>query len=321
MAEAGITVRILIRGNTGVGKTSLILNECHRRSLPMTMTEGGEINSPEDWFGETRMNEHGTYFIPRPFTRGVETTNCVNFMDELPRVRTPQCLNPLMGLMSDLRSAYCHSLDRAIVAAPGTMFVATANVGRQFTGNITIDDATLNRFSYTIDMDYLPQEQEQKLLVERCQLASPTARSLVNFARSLRDQHEAQSLPFAPSTRTLIDVANLITWGGANPQEAVEEVIFPRYRKLEDDNDALNKVELSLQGQFPAPTVSMPAPGGHDAPGRSADSPADADPGDQATAFFAVTVTDRQAQSYLKPLHRNEALQQAFLEKLRATGF
>lgn len=250
ISEAGETVRIMITGSTGLGKTSTILAEAALRGRPVAFIEGGEINAPDDWFGQTLMDANGTYFEPHPFVAGVETPGAVVIIDEASRVRTPQAFNTLMGLLSDLGSAYCHGLKRRITVADGVIFACTMNIGPEYTGTTTQDIALQNRLSYPIHMDYLPADAEARALIERYRIPMSVAEALVKFAWVLRRQVREGGLPFAPSTRTLLDASRLIGLGGVSPQEAVERVVLRRYHKLDDDDEARTKVLAALQGTF-----------------------------------------------------------------------
>ena len=99
------------------------------------------------------------------FVKAIQTENAVILLDELSRAH-PEAWNILMTVL-DEGQRYLR-LDEAdgqqtIKVAKGVTFIATANIGNEYTATRVLDRALLDRFTQ-IEMDVLNKEQEVGLL-------------------------------------------------------------------------------------------------------------------------------------------------------------
>ena len=107
----------------------------------------------------------GTYFSESLFVKAIQTPNAIILLDELTRAH-PDAWNILMTVL-DQGQRYLR-LDEAdgqstIKVAEGVCFVATANIGNEYTATRQLDKALLDRF-VVIEMDTLTDEEEHGLL-------------------------------------------------------------------------------------------------------------------------------------------------------------
>ena len=115
-----------------------------------------------------------------------------------------------------------------IPVAEGVTFIATANIGNEYTATRAMDRALVDRFTI-IEMDTLNKEQEADLLkmmhpgitIEQwntiAEIASLTRKEVTN---------EAPKLTNAISTRLSVEIAGLLEDGFTLP-EAAEACIYP----------------------------------------------------------------------------------------------
>jgi MoxR-like ATPase len=90
----------------------------------------------------------GTYFSESSFVQAIKTPNAVILLDELSRAH-PDAWNILMTVL-DQGQRYLR-LDEAegspiVKVAEGVTFIATANIGNEYTSTRVIDRAILDRF-------------------------------------------------------------------------------------------------------------------------------------------------------------------------------
>ena len=115
-----------------------------------------------------------------------------------------------------------------IKVANGVTFIATANIGNEYTATRVIDRAMLDRFS-VIEMDQLNNEQEAQLLkLKFPNVADSMIRAIAEIADSTRIEAR-QALPKLSttiSTRVSIELTSLIA-DGFTLAEGSEVCVYP----------------------------------------------------------------------------------------------
>lgn len=124
---------------------------------------------------------------------------------------------------------------RSIPVHPDCCFVATANVGAEYTGTIAIDRALMNRF-FPIKLDYLLQSDEVRLLVKRCAVDTGSARKIAAVCKEIREAFDKGELSCAMSTRESLMTADLVK-DGWSPLEAMELVFLPLYEGTDSEGE------------------------------------------------------------------------------------
>ena len=112
--------------------------------------------------------------------------------------------------------------------AEGVTFIATANIGNEYTSTRVIDRAILDRF-VTIEMDVLNDEQEFGLLKFMFpELDEYNLKAVAEIAHHTRTQSmsDAGKVTAMVSTRASVEMAGLI-YDGFDLFEAAEISIFP----------------------------------------------------------------------------------------------
>ena len=107
----------------------------------------------------------GTYFSESLFVKAIQTPNAVILLDELSRAH-PEAWNILMTVL-DSGQRYLRLDEQdgqgTINVAEGVTFIATANIGNEYTSTRVLDKALMDRFTI-IEMDVLSNEEELGLL-------------------------------------------------------------------------------------------------------------------------------------------------------------
>jgi len=107
--------------------------------------------------GNTHYNkDSGTYFSESLFVNAIQQENALILLDELSRAH-PEAWNILMTVL-DYGQRYLR-LDEAsgsetVKVAEGVTFVATANIGNEYTSTRVMDKALMDRFTI-VEMDVL----------------------------------------------------------------------------------------------------------------------------------------------------------------------
>jgi len=225
---------IMMTGPAGSGKTMAAKALVEALNRPYFYFNLGSTQDPRATFiGNTHFNkETGTYFSESTFVKAIKTPYAVILLDELSRAH-PEAWNILMSVI-DQTQRYLR-LDEAegspiVNVAEGVTFIATANIGNEFTSTRVLDRALVDRF-VTIEVDVLNAEQEYELLqMLYPQADSDDLKAVAEIVSHTRDQikSDAGKITTAVSTRTSVEMAGLL-YDGFTLIESAEVAIFPMY--------------------------------------------------------------------------------------------
>ena len=128
---------------------------------------GGAQDARATFVGNTTFKkETGTVFNPSQFVSAIKIPNSIILLDELSRL-PHDGMNILMPTL-DPTQRYLR-LDEAedstvIPVAEGVTFIATANIGNEYTATRVMDKALTLRFPAIVEMKLLTSDQELELL-------------------------------------------------------------------------------------------------------------------------------------------------------------
>jgi MoxR-like ATPase len=225
---------IMMTGPAGSGKTMAAKALVSALKRPFFYFNLGATQDPRAaLIGNTHFNKStGTYFSESAFIKAIKTPYAVVLLDELSRAH-PEAANILMTVLDQTqRYLRLDEQDNSpiVEVAKGVTFVATANIGSEYTATRVMDRALLDRF-VTIEVDTLNAEQEYELLnMLYPDTNQEDLKAVAEIASHTRDQvkSEVGKLTTAVSTRISVEMAGLL-YDGFNLLEAAEVAIFPFY--------------------------------------------------------------------------------------------
>jgi len=190
----------------------------------------------------------GTVFNQSPFVKAIQTPNTVVVLDEITMAH-PEAWNILMTVL-DPGQRYLR-LDEAadaptINVADGVSFIASANIGNEYTATRLLDRAILDRFTI-IEMDSLTRDEESTLLgMMYPSVSSELLGSVAEITAMTRDEVRSESpkLTNSLSTRTAVEIGSLL-YDGFSLTEAAEIAIYPFF-----DNNGGAQSERVFMKQF-----------------------------------------------------------------------
>lgn len=210
---------LMVVGPSGSGKTGGIVRAVARLGLRLTKMDCATVTDPQKWFGRREVDETGTHFIRSDFTDAVERGDVVLF-DDITRLH-PHLHNPIMALLDGSNAVNISDLNLTITRHPQTVFIATANIGPQFSGTHRLDWAMRSRFPYTLERPWPPRDDEIRILVTATGCDDDGAANLVDIAIRSRQMYEAGDLRVGIDTRTLVAAAFAVAMG-KNETNALE---------------------------------------------------------------------------------------------------
>jgi len=225
---------IMMTGPAGCGKTMAAKSLVNSLDRPDFYFNLGATQDPRaTLIGNTHFeSEKGTYFSEALFVKAIQTPDAVILLDELTRAH-PDAWNILMTVL-DQGQRYLR-LDEAegqatIDVADGVTFIATANIGNEYTATRTLDKALMDRF-IIVEMDLLTDVEEKGLL----QYMFPNVDSvelgkIAEITHLTRVEAVSESGRFSSgvSTRTSVEIAGLL-YDGFSLEESAEVCIYPQY--------------------------------------------------------------------------------------------
>ena len=225
---------IMMTGQAGCGKTLAAKSIINALDRPEFYFNLGATQDPRSTLiGNVHYDKaKGTYFSESLFVKAIQTPNAIILLDELTRAH-PDAWNILMTVL-DYGQRYLR-LDEAdgqatVSVADGVTFVATANIGNEYTATRQLDKALHDRFT-VIEMDLLNKDEEYGLLKYMFPTIDDEALDNVSNITSLtRVEAESENARIASgvSTRTSVEIAGLL-FDGFSLLEAADITIYPQY--------------------------------------------------------------------------------------------
>ena len=223
---------IMMTGPAGCGKTMAAKTLVKALDRPDFYFNLGATQDPRGTLiGNTHFKkDEGTLFSESVFVKAIQTENAIILLDELSRAH-PEAWNILMTVL-DEGQRYLR-LDEAenaptIKVAKGVTFIATANIGSEYTATRAMDRALVDRF-IIVEMDTLSKEEEAKLLLKLYPDVTPEQADTISEIASMTRAEmisESPKLSSAISTRLSVELAGLLS-DGFTLEEGAEVAIYP----------------------------------------------------------------------------------------------
>ena len=225
---------ILMTGPAGCGKTMAAKSLVNSLDRPDFYFNLGATQDPRSTLiGNTHFDKKkGTYFSKSLFVEAIQTPNAVILLDELSRAH-PDAWNILMTVL-DSGQRYLR-LDEAdngetVNVAEGVTFVATANIGNEYTSTRVMDKALMDRF-IIVEMDVLTDVEEfgfLQYMFPHVDADLLKAVSEISHLTRTESKSDAGKISTGISTRTAVELTGLL-FDGFGLDEAAEVTIYPQY--------------------------------------------------------------------------------------------
>jgi MoxR-like ATPase len=232
MRSAVRSKNIMMTGPAGCGKTMAAKKVVEALDRPHFYFNLGATQDPRSTLiGNTHFKkDEGTSFSQSAFVKAIQTKDAIILLDELSRAH-PEAWNILMTVL-DYGQRYLRLDEQedapTIPVAEGVTFIATANIGNEYTATRAMDRALVDRFTI-IEMDTLNKDQESELLKDlHPGITKEQANIVAEIASLTRKEltNESPKLTNAISTRLSVEIAGLLEDGFTLP-EAAETCIYP----------------------------------------------------------------------------------------------
>ena len=175
--------------------------------------------------------DKGTFVAEALFVKAIQTPNAIVLLDELTRGHA-DAWNILMTVLDD-NQRYLRIDEMpdtpTIKVATGVTFIATANIGAEYTATRVLDRAMLDRFASVVEMEPLGKDDEVTLLTMTYPDVDKTnLNAIAEIADHTRVQMKSEDpkVTTSISSRMTVEMAGLLN-DGFTLAEAAEACIYP----------------------------------------------------------------------------------------------
>lgn len=245
-------IPVLLRGETGVGKTTIIRTIAENNEQQLVRINLNGQTSREDLIGKYVLKDDSTVWQDGVLLTAMKKGYWI-LLDEI-NAALPEVLLVLQAMLEKtkdgLGSILLTEKDGELVAPhQNTRIFATCNPS-EYGGVKDFNQATLSRF-IVIDISCLNPDKEEALLMEKFPQVKPTViTKLVKLGHELRTMKYKQDVFTFVSTRDLEQCLELIDCG-IKPGEAVRTVIAGKTQSeadMEIFRQAINKEFKTAKG-------------------------------------------------------------------------
>jgi MoxR-like ATPase len=203
---------VLLTGGTGCGKTTFAIEMAETLNLtPIVINCGSTQDARSALIGYFTLQNGNTVFQESDLLKAIQTPNTMVILDELSRA-SDDALNilfPLLDFRSDIRVEE-RDEDRLVKVADGVRFVATANVGLEYSATRSIDRALQDRF-LCFNIPYITPTQLNGYIKKlHGKETADAMKSLTSVYGYTHKMVKKSKISTALSTRMILDVIPLL---------------------------------------------------------------------------------------------------------------
>ena len=248
-------VNTLLVGPSGTGKTELVQEAARQLGYQLCTYDMGSMHDPmTQMLGTHRIDaDHKSTFDYARFVYDISEAPSEGFagkiilLDELSRapLNTLNILLPCLDSRRMLPVEMAGGRDcRSVAVNENVVFVATANVGAEYTGTNSMDKALVSRF-FTRELGYMPADDEAKVLRKRTGILAAEAKNIVRICSRIRDLYSRSEVGCDVSTREALRVADMVA-DGFTVTESLTSVILPMFEGTDNDGERSTVKKLFL---------------------------------------------------------------------------
>lgn len=195
---------LLLIGETGVGKTSLIRHLAYKNKRPLRRVNLNGQTTVDEFVGKTLLNREGTFWQDGVLIDAMKKGYWL-VLDEI-NAALPEILFVLHSLLDDDKYIVLSEKDGEVITPHENFRIfATMNPSGRYAGTKDLNKAFLSRFPMVIQIDFPNEEQEKGILSLYTKLDKDQIFSLVKVANQLREAYKKDDIEYVCSTRDLIN--------------------------------------------------------------------------------------------------------------------
>lgn len=201
---------VLEIGPSGCGKTTIPKALAEKWDMRFFKFDCSVVDGPQSWFGRMTLKDGNTEFVENGLGKALSQGNTIVILDEINRVE-PEFANTLFPIFDFNGEITVNGKQYRV--GENTIIACTANIGGRYTGTYHLDQALTNRMSVPVVMDYLPGNQEVKIILMRLELLEEEAKKVVAAMKKLRNHESLSEEGVDLSTRMSLKIAKMVESG------------------------------------------------------------------------------------------------------------
>ena len=184
---------VLLIGDTGTGKTTLVEKLSHELQLPLYEVVASNDAESDLFIGKNTIEDGEVKFIPGQITKPL-LNGGIALVDEF-NAMNPGINIALHSVLDDRRRLEILDYGKPIQAHDDFFFIATMNEGDIYSGVNKLNQATKRRFDLVLRFDYLSEEKEMEIIMSKAggtkdeKLASNIV-GVLNLCRRSQENHD-----------------------------------------------------------------------------------------------------------------------------------
>ena len=233
---------VLITGATGTGKTTLAIEIAEELNLePVVINCGSTQDARSSLIGYFTLDNGSTKFQEADFLKAIQKPNTLVILDELSRGSADayNIIFPILDFRQNIRVDEKDD-NRIVNVAKGVRFMATANVGLEYSSTRSIDRALQDRFAI-FNLEYI-KGRSLKTYIKKTISSEVADRcgdllKLYDYSHKMFDQAK---LSTRISTRAVLMVAELTKT--FELKDILDNVILSMFKQ--DSSNILNDANI-----------------------------------------------------------------------------
>ena len=213
------TVNTMLLGPTGVGKTELVANIARELGVSLTIFDMGTMTDPimslvGSHIVEVENGVTKSTFKRSRFSEVIQQPGIV-LLDEISRASAAanNLLFPCLDFRRTLAMEYDFTDSTPVNVHPECVFIATANLGSQYTGTHKLDRALVDRFM-VMEIDPLNKSNITTIVQHNYpSLKKKQVTSIVNCYEAINIAHDEYKISFNMSIRHLKLICDMVCDG------------------------------------------------------------------------------------------------------------
>lgn len=211
---------VWLAGERGTGKSEFVTQVAARLKRRLYRINFDEALERADFIGGNSIESGSVVWKAGIVTQAIRHPGAIVLLDEIgfARAQSLAALHALCERSPHRAITISETGERIGVASHVAFFCADNSNGHgdssgNFAGVREQNSAFIDRFSYTLYFDYLPQDDEINLIVNRTGITLDAAKIIVGFANVAREKARAGLLTQPPSLRQLFAWARSVKKG------------------------------------------------------------------------------------------------------------
>ena len=226
---------VMLTGATGAGKTTYCFEVADNLNMNCEVVNCGSTQDARtSLLGFFQLKDGNTEFTPSNFIKAIQTKNTLIVLDELSRASDDafNILFPILDHRREISIEEENGDSRKVKVADGVRFIATANIGLEYSSTRTLDRALQDSFM-TFNLPYITGEQMVEFIGQSHELTKDDS-MMVNTLSQVYDYSHSLfgkgKIGTRISTRSIIDTVSLVK-DGFSVRDILDPAILSQYEQ------------------------------------------------------------------------------------------